>query len=242
MGRFYQTQFYLLLSYLMNSPCVSFPSTQYYLVSLQHFYCIFVFCSFPPPCLCKKSEVNKLKAQCLKVLLKSFSPDLCRAQFIEVTMPRTGNPYCREDDLCSDDEDGALIAEVSMLKCRRSAMPPILHTRDAVQVEVVAMSIQCDLGRESLKFFMPRPSTPAPSTSSTSSNKNTGRTEAVAASGPPSTNSAPPPQDASQRPTSSPVAAPSPPPIASMEVDEDVAAPEVEAEENNAATTTPKRR
>ena len=197
MGIFIQTQFYSFLSYLILPPCVSFPSTQYYLVSLQHFYCIFVFCSFPPPCLYKKSEVNKLKAQCLKVLIKSFSPDLHRAQFVEVTMPRTGNPYCREDDLCSDDEDGALIAEVSTLKCRRSAMPPILHTRDAVQVEVVAMSIQCDLGRESLKFLMPRPSTPTPS--SPSSKKKKGRTEAVAASGPPSASLAPPPPDDRQR-------------------------------------------
>ena len=79
MGIFIQTQFYSFLFYLILPPCVSFPSTQYYLVSLQHFYCIFVFCSFPPPCLYKKSEANKLKAQCLKVLIiKSFSPDLCR--------------------------------------------------------------------------------------------------------------------------------------------------------------------
>ena len=178
--------------------------------------------------------------KCLKI--KSFSSDLLRAQITYVTMLRTGTPYCREDDLCSDAKDGGLIAELSSMKCRRSAMPPMLHTRDAVQVEIVTMSVQCDLGRESLKFFMPRPSTPAPPTSSTSSKENTGRTEAVAASEPPSTSSAPPPLDASQRPTSSPVAAPSPTPIASMEIDEDVAAPEENAEGKDAAPTTPKRR
>ena len=241
MGIFIQTQFYSFLSYLTLPPCVSFPSTQYYLVSLQHFYCIFVFCSFPPPCLYKKSEANKLKAQCSKVLNKSFSPDLPRAHFGDVTMPRTGNPYCREDDLCSDDEDGFLIAEVSTMKCRRSAMPPVRHTRDAIQVEIVAMSVQCDLGRETLKNLMPRPSAPTPSSPS-SSKKKKGRTEAVAASGPPSVNSAPPPPDVSQRRTASPVVAPLPSPIASMEVDEEVAAPEEEAEVQDAAPTTPKRR
>ena len=229
----------------MNSPCVSFPSTQFYSVSLRQFYCIFVSCSFPPPCSNQKyKEANKfIKHSALKCLVIKASRRICAVILPSIiTMPRTGNAYCREDNLCSDAKDGGLIAELSSMKCRRSAMPPMLHTRDAVQVEIVTMSVQCDLGRESLKFFMPRPSTPAPSTSSTLSNKNTGRTEAVAASGPPSTNSAPPPQDASQRPTSSPVAAPSPPPIASMEVDGDVAAPEVQAEEVNAAAATPKRR
>ena len=128
------------------------------------------------------------------------------------------------------------------MKCRRSAMPPMLHTRDAIQVEIVSMAVQCDLGRESLKFLMPRPSTPAPSSSPTSSKKKTGRTDAVAASGPPSASSAPSLPDASQRQTASPVVAPLSTPIASMEVDEEVAAPEEEAEVQDAAPTTPKRR
>ena len=244
MGSFYQTQFYLFLSYLLKSPCVSFPSTQYYSVSLNH---SLHFCYFAPSL--RRARIKSLKVplskstvpyKCLKV--KSFSPDLPRARILLVTMPRTGNAYCREDDLCSDAEDGRLIAEISSMKCRRSAMPPMLHTRDAIQVEIVSMAVQCDLGRESLKFLMPRPSTPAPSSSPSSSKKKTGRTDAVAASGPPSGSSAPSLPDVSQRQTASPVAAPSPPPIASMEVDEDVAAPEVEAENKDAAPTTPKRR
>ena len=192
---------------------------------LEFFTAYLLFCSFPPPCSNQKAKkANKSKHSALKCLiLISFSPDLPRARILHVTMPRTGNIYCREDDLCSDAEDGRLIAEVSSMKCRRSAMPPMLHTRDAIQVEIVSMAVQCDLGRESLKFLMPRPSTPAPSSSPTSSKKKTGRTDAVAASGPPSASSAPSLPDASQRQTASPVAAPSPPPIASMEVDEEVA-------------------
>ena len=135
MGSFYQTQFYLFLSYLIKSPCVSFPSTQCYSVSLRHFYCIFVFCSFPPPCSNQKyKEANKFKKHsALKCLLNKASRRICAVILPSIiTMPRTGNPYCREDDLCSDAEDGGLIAELSSMKCRRSAMPPMLHTRDAV--------------------------------------------------------------------------------------------------------------
>ena len=216
MGIFYSTQFYLLLPYLFNSPCVSFPPTQHYLVSLRQFYCIFVSCHFPPPCSNEKvKEANKLKKHsALKCLRKIASRRICAVILpSSITMPRTGNPFCREDDLCSDAEEGDIIADVTSMKCRRSAMPPMLHTRDAIQVEVVTMSVQCDIGRESLKFLMPRPSTPAPSSSpSSSSKKKTGRTDAVAASGPPSASSAPSLPDASQRQTASPVATPSPPP------------------------------
>ena len=173
MGSFYQTQFYLFLPYLFDSPCVSFPSTQCYFVSLNF---SLHTCYFAPSL--RRAKIKKFKKQSKKstvplkcLSLKSFSSDLLRAQIIDVTMLRTGTPYCREDDLCSDAEDGGLIADLSSMKCRRSAMPPMLHTRDAVQVEIVTMSVQCDLGRESLKFLMPRPSTPAPSSTSTSSKK-----------------------------------------------------------------------
>ena len=121
MGRFCQTQFYLFLSYLTNLPCVSFPSTQCYYVSLNHFIAFLLFCSFPPPCSNQKyKKARKDKHSALKCLIKkSFSPDLRRARILHVTMPRTGNPFCREDNLCSDAEDGVLIAELSTMKCRQ---------------------------------------------------------------------------------------------------------------------------
>ena len=159
-------------------------------------------------------------------------------------MPRTGNPYLREEDLCSDEEGvDELVQAMTGLSCRRSGMPPVVHAYATSHVVVQTMSCQCALGRESLINIRPRPEldAPPPSSSSSTSTRGSEATSTKTPSDSKSTTStaieAPVPRDVSAQPTSPADA----PPPADTPMDVDGAAAEAEVVVQPAAKRSKKR-
>ena len=238
MGIFiYKTQFYYKYLFV-PPPGVSFPPTQIYLVSLFVSICSAYFSiHFPPPCQNVEIIVRTVLYKCHIKVKKEKASLPCfagRATTIFSAMPRAGNPYCREEDLCSDEEGvDELVEALASMSCRPSGLPPLRHAYATSSVLQKSMSCQCDLGREAFKFLKPLPddataaSTPTPSSRPPkSSKKKRGKgpkqKETTSASLPP--NPTPAPRERSNT-TSSPVRAP-PSTDAPMEVDGDAAQPQ----------------
>ena len=139
-------------------PSVSFPPSHFitYLLDSRHeISCL----NLPFP-----SAVNQFNqsAQCSRraSLSKSFIVVPCRLVIVakaffskkfDDIMPRVNaTPYVYEAELVSD-EEGELVSEASKMSAKRSAMPPLLLTRDRIQVMVTTMACQCDLGEEQFR-------------------------------------------------------------------------------------------
>ena len=133
MGSFYQTQFYLFLSFLLKSPCVSFPSTQYYSVSLNH---SLHSCYFAPSL--RRARIKSLKVplskstvpyKCLKV--KSLLLGRAYSQFLpcslRVASMTQGKEYrlqlgCLTKELLMTGSTRFLVGLVFNEGCNREAM------------------------------------------------------------------------------------------------------------------------
>ena len=233
----YKTQFYENRS-ILPFPCVSFPPTQIYIVSLFVSICSAYFTiHFPPPCQNVEIIVRTVLYKCHTKANKVEASLPCfagRATSISSTMPRAGNPYCREEDLCSDEEGvDELVEALASMSCRPSGLPPLRHAYATSSVLQKSMSCQCDLGREAFKFLKPLPDDATAASTSTPSSRPPKSSKKKRGKGPKQkeTPSASLPPNPTQAPregtntTSSPVRAP-PSTDAPMEVDGDAAQPQ----------------
>ena len=231
---------------IITYPSVSFPSSHFitYLLDSRHNISCLKF-PFPPAV----NQTNQ-SAQCFirASLRNSFIVVPCRLVIVakaifcrkfDDIMPRVNaTPYVYEADLVSD-EEGELVSEASKMSAKRSAMPPLLLTRDRVQVMVTTMACQCDLGEEQFrhqKGLHPRRQEEEAAEEAEDAVEETARGAAAEKTGSKDAT----PAEVGQSSTTSPIRAPPPTNATPMEVEG--VEPEVEAQEQNVPPTTPKKK